>query len=214
MGNRRPILEWVSELQQRRESAYEDAVFAIKQSGGSEDDIRALLTPYSLTGVEVGVYRGETSNALLTAFPQLTLYMVDPWTEFAENSEYRLSGDGVAKLTQAEADENRRIAEDVTAFAAKRRTILKLTSKRGFERLGGRLFEFAFLDGDHTYDAVAWDAEHWYRLIRQGGILMGHDYGHRRHKGVKKAVDEFAKREQFELVVDDGCWMVVKPLTR
>lgn len=36
-------------------------------------------------------------------------------------------------------------------------------------------FDFIFIDGDHTYDAVKRDFEDWYPLIMQGGYIAFHD---------------------------------------
>src|SRR5690606_13332530 len=41
-----------------------------------------------ISGVEVGVWRGEFSRKLLQAFPRLTYYMVDPWQEQTRNKPY------------------------------------------------------------------------------------------------------------------------------
>ena len=42
-------------------------------------------------------------------------------------------------------------------------------------RLGGQLLDFAFIDGDHTYDGVSRDFELYKPLVRPGGIIAFHD---------------------------------------
>ena len=42
--------------------------------------LRRLRGP--ITGAEVGVFGGHTSEALLREFPQLKLLMVDPWRPY------------------------------------------------------------------------------------------------------------------------------------
>lgn len=121
------------------------------------------------TGAEIGCYRGATSAKLLQAFPSLFLYMVDQWRgDLPENDPYRLSGDSVGKLTQEQQDENRAAAELATQFGgmANRRTILRLPSSVAIQRLGGRMFDFVFIDSDHTYEAVRQDIELWWPVVR------------------------------------------------
>ena len=36
-------------------------------------------------------------------------------------------------------------------------------------------FDFIFIDGDHTYDAVKQDFEQWFPLLQPGGIVAFHD---------------------------------------
>eukprot|EP00971_Amphidinium_carterae_P067679 1340279-Amphidinium_carterae.1 len=38
--------------------------------------------------------------------------------------------------------------------------------------------DMVFLDADHTYKGVKQDIELWWRKVRHGGILAGHDYSH------------------------------------
>lgn len=54
-------------------------------------------------------------------------------------------------------------------------------------------FDFAFIDGDHTYDGVRNDWHNYSRFIRPGGLVAFHDTwpnGDRHEPGVVKWVDE------------------------
>ena len=54
-------------------------------------------------------------------------------------------------------------------------------------------FDFVFIDGDHSYEAVKKDILFWESILKKGGLLMGHDYkvnGGGSRPGVDKAVDE------------------------
>ncbi len=50
--------------------------------------------------------------------------------------------------------------------------------------------DMVFIDGDHTYKTVVRDIKKAYELLRPGGLISGHDYGHPQWPGVKQAVDE------------------------
>jgi predicted O-methyltransferase YrrM len=48
--------------------------------------------------------------------------------------------------------------------------------------------DFLFIDGDHSYAAVAQDISLWLPLMNPGGVISGHDY--HIYPGVDQAVDE------------------------
>lgn len=68
--------------------------------------------------------------------------------------------------------------------------IWRMTSKEAIEKLNS--VDIVFLDGSHDYEDVAWECEHYSKIVRPGGVLSGHDYNI--FEGVNKAVDEFAAK--------------------
>lgn len=66
--------------------------------------------------------------------------------------------------------------------------------------------DMVFLDGDHRYETVHKDIDKALELLNPGGILCGHDYGHPRWEGVKRAVDE----RFTNIHVEDTIWSVRK----
>lgn len=124
------------------------------------------------SGVEIGVHVGSTSRKLLAAFPQLNLYMVDPWAVYPPYHPYFLSGDSLSRRTEEEQDAYYHAANRNTQQFQNRRTILRLTSEKAAERLQGRQFSFVFIDGDHTYEAVSRDIELWWPKIAPPGETL------------------------------------------
>lgn len=61
-------------------------------------------------------------------------------------------------------------------------------------------FDLGFIDGEHTYQAVCADISYMAPLIKPGGVLTFHDYGHPEFPGIAQAVDEWRKHRRFELV--------------
>lgn len=57
--------------------------------------------------------------------------------------------------------------------------------------LYGTQLGFAYIDASHKYEDVRTDIEGWWPLLREGGILAGHDFCDE-HPGVVQAVTEFA----------------------
>jgi len=154
-------------------------------------------TDRRFTGAEIGVSEGQTSAALLHAFPHLHLTMIDPWTTYPPEHPYHASMDRCAGRTKEEVTEAQQKATQVTRFAAERRTILVKDSLDAAPKIADASLDFGFIDANHTYPAVRSDVRVWWPKVKPGGLLAGHDYGARRDVsgfwGVKRAVDEWAR---------------------
>jgi len=173
-------------------------------------------------GVEVGVYRGDTSAMLLRAFPLLRLVMVDSWAVYPEDHPYRQSGDGCARQTRARQENNFQATMKATKFAMDRRLIMKFDSVLAAESWNIPAINpfceyplsFGLIDDDHTYNGVRASILAWWPLIAEDGILAGHDWNHPRCRrgiwGVNQAVEEFAKRIGQKVQVDGEVWWLRK----
>lgn len=149
------------------------------------------MLPQPVRMAEIGVWRGDTSHVLLRDRPTLFLYMVDIWRTVDPASEYRQTGDKMARLSLYEAKLNKEMATQVTEFAADRRQILQGESVTVAPQFADRSLDLVFIDAEHTYNAVRADIAAWLPKLKAGGILCGHDYSHKRFRGVKQAVDEW-----------------------
>lgn len=65
-----------------------------------------------------------------------------------------------------------------------------------------------YLDASHEYEAVLQDLQHWFPVVRAGGMLWGDDYSS--WPGVRRAVDEFAASHGLALEVLDSQWIMWK----
>jgi predicted O-methyltransferase YrrM len=71
--------------------------------------------------------------------------------------------------------------------------------------------DLIFVDADHSESAVREDLAAWVPKVKTGGLLTGHDYGSRRHPGVKRAVDDFFAEHPHPLRVEaDMVWWTIK----
>ena len=168
--------------------------------------LRRLDRP--MTGAEVGVFRGNTSEALLREFPQLRLWMVDPWMPYIGETTFDVHD-------QQGFDASMAAAMMWTEFAKNRRFVLREASPSASSRFADESLDFVFIDGNHLYQNVSADICAWWPKLRRGGLLTGHDYGVYRDTagkwGVQQAVNEFVAATDRELSVGlDGTWLVVK----
>lgn len=157
-----------------------------------------------LTGAEVGVFQGHTSEALLRELPELNLWLVDPWRPYVGRST--IGDQSTEQLEQA-----MQTALFWTEFAADRRFVLREPSPQAAARFQDASLDFVFIDGNHLYESVCADIDAWWPKLRSGGLLTGHDYDTGRDAeglwGVKRAVDEFHAHTQRPLQLGrDGTW--------
>lgn len=72
--------------------------------------------------------------------------------------------------------------------------------------LGGRMVDFLFIDGDHTYEGVKKDFELYSSLVRKGGVIAFHDVAvHPKNVGcfVNLFWDEIKKNYRHEEFIED-----------
>lgn len=136
--------------------------------------IQSLPDDYKI-GVEIGVSFGSFSKFMNEAHEFTEFYCVDPW-EF--NPQLTKNIDLAYQNT----------LKNLAPFGEKIH-IRKAWSPKASEEFEDEYFDFIYIDGDHTYEAVKADMEGWWDKLKVGGIMSGHDYG---WPGVRKAVDEFA----------------------
>lgn len=131
-------------------------------------------------GVEIGVFRGQTTFHLLGALPELSIVAIDSWRiqPYADK-------DGTVRKRDFAAVEG---SFDKRAVRFPNRLAkVKDTSVSGLSKFPTAHFDWAFIDADHEYGAVKEDIVATKRVVRSGGWILGHDYT---WPGVRRAVDE------------------------
>ncbi len=171
---------------------------------------RAAQRVDPVRGAEIGVWRGDTSVALLQTFPKLSLYMVDPW-------EKEVNIESMPK-TEEELIAARELAFGLTDFAKDRRTVIQEISEVAVKQVDDGTLDFIFIDGNHLYEFVRKDLELWEPKVKFDGVLIGHDYDGRGDKlfnwGVKRAVDEFVESRGYEVRLEgSSVWSFIKQKT-
>lgn len=163
-----------------------------------------ILNKYDLkTGVEIGVTFGGHSEAILSLTKIEKLYGVDPYKNF---DDY----DDPMNLPQSEFDVLYEFTKNRLASFGKRFEIIRDVSSSAVTRVSSTV-DFVYIDALHTYEGVRDDLINWFPKVRAGGVIGGHDYDHPNFPGVKKAIDEFFSRFDWEIHVEGhGVWWVEK----
>lgn len=164
----------------------------------------------SAVGAEIGVFAGDLSSRLL-AREDLRLYMVDSWGDFEASYVDPGQNDFHAQLSADAQERYMRLAEQVTAFAADRRVIMKQKSVEVAQKIAPASLDFVFIDADHSLDGCRADIRAWQSRVKPGGWLCGHDFANPQYPqwGVERAVREFVGASGLSLELGENfTWFV------
>ncbi len=148
------------------------------------------------TGAEIGVYKGEYSEILCRENPGLKLYCVDPWKVY-EGGEHE-------PFSQDQKALDGFYGEAVKRLAPYNCKIVRKTSMEAAKDFEPGSLDFVYIDANHTFDSVVEDLDVWAKIVREGGIVSGHDYGHFKHRDrnleTKRAINEHVKKYNISML--------------
>ena len=142
--------------------------------------------PSHLIMVEIGCFKGESTELFLNSGKVLRLYAVDTWRS--------------GRFRQAEVLFDKRFKDSKERGKIKK---LRMTMSEAIPFLPK--VNFVYIDGDHTYEWVKKDITNSLRILRKGGILAGHDYVNRGNVGVIQAVNEMVGVP--DKIYKDSSWL-------
>jgi hypothetical protein len=155
------------------------------------------LMPANSTCAELGVGRGKFSKLILdTAKPTLH-YCVDLWGPIATNVQ------GTYFTDQETWDERYR---DIQAeFKDYNVQFVRDMTYNFPNHCEEKTLDWAYIDGDHTYNGCMKDLQAIKNLIKDDGMILGHDYRPAWRKrpdwGVVESVNDFVKENSYYLTV-------------
>lgn len=169
--------------------------------------LTTILNNHKLNGygVEIGVKHGIFSQHLLSDWKCEKLYLVDPWEK---------QDDGVYDETHHDHENDLSVCINNLKRYVGKYEIIKDYSYNAYSRFPDEYFDFIYIDGNHSYDAVKDDLIKWYPKLKKGGLIAGDDYTRLAEDyvfnynfGVKRAVDEFAFEQKRNVSIDlTGEW--------
>ena len=144
-----------------------------------------------LIGAEIGVDRGDNAERILNLLNIKQLVLVDPWKEYIDVNFGKIT-------TRGDSSDLQNLYEKVkNKFSNNSKVrIIRDYSVNAATMFDNEYFDFVYLDGDHSYEAVLKDLEVWYPKLKKFGVMCGDDYGHISGHGVIKAVNEFAYKHK------------------
>lgn len=138
-------------------------------------DLIKTHVPDCRKGAEIGVWKGETSAAIMQAFPECHLWCVDLWKEWKKGTVYYDKHKDMGRYTQAEWDVIYQTALENLKTSGGKFTIRYHYSSENIDDIEDGTLDFVFLDANHMYKEVKEDILAWEPKVRDGGLIMGHD---------------------------------------
>ncbi len=131
--------------------------------GFGRDHLPTLFETLKLRhGAEVGVGQGIFSEKLVTDIPGCKLICIDNWAPTPKDSWDRQ--EDRLRIARSKLDKHK------VRF-------IRNTSEQAAEwEIPDGMLDFVYIDADHRFDHVMQDIILWFKKIRRGGILSGHDY--------------------------------------
>lgn len=174
-----------------------------------------MLSQGYKTFVEVGCKEGRTTGHILKNVPDARVIAIDPWCAMPQQKDVK-GGETYEEwdFAKIEAEFWQNIGD-----AKERCTMIRDTSEAAAALLANprndlqcslaiQGADIVFIDAAHDYENVKLDIQRWWPLVRDGGMLVGHDYNHK-WPGVERAVADTLN------LMDVGCapdsiWFVLK----
>lgn len=152
------------------------------------DMIKAL--PPKAVMAEVGVWRGYFSIEILNHANVGKLYLIDSWENF-------------------DADHNEESFKECLHtlrghLPGGRVEVIRNRSLDAVKDFKEASLDAVYIDASHDYKDVLDDLRAWRRIIKPGGVILGHDYtrnemARRLHFGVIEAVETFCAESDWHL---------------
>jgi len=130
---------------------------------------------------EIGVRHGDNALDMVANHKNLELFLIDSFKE---------SDCPDAEFTAREKLSN--YSHRVNFFVEESESASKF--------FRDKLFDYVYIDADHTYESVIKDLTNWWPKVKDTGILAGHDYN---MPSVEAAVRDFLDETKVLFLVDD-----------
>ncbi|KAA3653541.1 MAG: class I SAM-dependent methyltransferase [Chloroflexi bacterium] len=139
---------------------------------------------------EIGVFKGDFSDAILSITKPRKLHLIDPWDQIDETFlEY---ADFVQDRFKKEISNGQVVINKGFSFSE-------------LKHFDDHYFDWVYIDSDHSYQSTMQELELCKHKVKEGGIIAGHDYcswsfHERMRYGVIEAVNEFCEKYDWEMI--------------
>jgi cephalosporin hydroxylase len=156
-----------------------------------------------VTVIEIGTDKGYNALNIMKSLNVKKIYLIDPYKpysqykrgeEYTGTSEYMLVAQKTAKKDLKRWDKKGKI------------TWINKKSSEAFNEIKEKA-DFIYIDGNHDYMYVLDDLRNYWKLLKKGGIIAGHDIN---QEGVSKAVCQFIKDKDLHFTAYKQDWYILK----
>ena len=149
---------------------------------------------------EVGVWKGDFSKLIYDYSLPKKLILVDPWIFDSKIRGCAPQVDGNEPLSQKFFDDAK-----ISAYKKfkdlENVNIIEKNSYDGSIMFDNEYFDYIYIDGEHSYEAVFNDLSYWYPKLKKNGKIFGDDFYWREEDNsfsVKKAYEDFILKNNIK----------------
>ena len=157
--------------------------------------LRAMMEYFGdkeIDGLEIGTGWGYTAKSYFWRLNIRRLDTIDPYLSYGERMDHQ---------------KNRQEMEiRLGELIQKGHVHFHQQDSDSFFSGNVQLYDFVYIDGDHSYEQVRKDIANSWKYLRPGGILAGDDFP---TYDVARAVIEFAEKEGVKVNTYDLDWWVM-----
>lgn len=150
---------------------------------------------------EIGVLNGEHAESILKTLNIDKLYLVDVWESYNGYQQDFIN-----------LEEEYEVAKKRLEKYGDKVIFIKGKSAEVLDKIPNDL-DFVYIDANHTYKYCSEDMENYYKKLKQGGVLAGHDienFNIPNHYGVTKAFCKFVVKHNLKPFICRPDWWCYK----
>jgi len=152
-----------------------------------------------IIAIEIGTFQGYHAENILKELNIEKLYLVDPYEEYIQ--------EGTLGKTKGSLSKAERFARNKLKRFGDRIFWVKKYSDDAVKDFKEKV-DFIYIDGNHDYKFVKEDMENYFKILKKGGVMGGHDITG--GFGVEQALVEFCYENKLVPRISRTDWWVVK----
>ena len=156
--------------------------------------------PKGGVGAEIGVWKGDFSEGILSIAEPTRLYLIDAWTSFDDDAHMHAlyHGVGARKMDEIYNGVADRFGSEIASGQVE---LVRGLSADAIPPIPDQSLDFAYIDADHSYEGVSNDLRLIWPKVKYGGQIVLDDYrlGKWWKDGVIRAVNEFLGQYPSEI---------------
>lgn len=158
-------------------------------------------TKGELVGAEVGVLTGENAESMIKELNLKKLYLIDPYKVYEDYQDK-------SQFSQEQLDNYKAGVKEI----ADQLDFVEFIEEDSISALHNitEKLDFVYLDANHKYEYIINDIRNYWNLLKEGGILAGHDFTNGQ-EDVIQAVLDFTRENNLTFNTENSDWWIIKP---
>ena len=187
---------------------------SLKQKGVGDFFLNEVLIKKPKVFLEVGVFHGVTARNICELLYEINgndfKYIgLDLFEQNSENENEIIPNTKFLNpfktiyfnYIKKQNPYSQKAVEDLLSKFKKNVSLIKGNSNNILKKINMSKIDYVFLDGGHDFSTVMNDLNCCIEVIKQNGVVLCDDYDLTHAPGVKRAIDEFTIKNNFECTI-------------